>query len=253
MCTLTWQYRDGGYELLFNRDEQRQRAPALPPRYDATLAALYPIDPEGGGTWIALGAEGDSFCLLNYYQADQQGPAPSAPISRGGIIPELLARGTDSVHQALRTLPLSRYRPFVLAHLSPDFAASGEVRSYTWDGQELSIAAAEPPLVSSAVMIDQVRRNRRAVYRDACQSGDDLLSLHRSHWPEAGPTSVCMHRDDACTLSLSHIRVSPSQLAFDYYPGSPCCTVPQHYTIDRRAQLRSDSDTPQRRRFPENA
>lgn len=237
MCTLTWQYHDGGYELLFNRDEQRQRPTALPPRYDTALAALYPIDPESGGTWIALGAEGDSFCLLNYYQADQQHPVTAAPISRGRIIPKLLARGPDPVLQALQALPLSHYRPFVLAHLSLDFAVSGEVQTYTWDGQQLAVTTAEPPLVSSAVTIDRVRRNRRAVHRDVCQRGEDLLSVHRSHWPEAGPLSVCMHREDACTLSLSHIRVSRSERAFDYYPGSPCNTSAQRHAIDPSAPI----------------
>lgn len=244
MCTLTWQYRDGGYELLFNRDEQRTRAPAQAPSYHATLAALYPIDPEGGGTWVALGADGDSFALLNYYQADQQSPAPALPISRGRIIPGLLARGSQSVEQALSALPLTRYRPFVLAHLSLAFAATGEVRTYTWDGEGLISARADPPLVSSAVAIDRVRRNRQALYRDVRRSGGDLLSSHRSHWPEAGPLSVCMHREDACTVSLSHIRVSSNERVFDYYPGAPCSASAQRYTI--AAHLRGDNLRPLR-------
>ena len=76
-------------EVFFNRDEQRSRTQAIPVTLDSSRQALYPIDPQGQGTWIALAQSGASLCLLNNYQA-QVLYTPEQPISRGQVILTLL-------------------------------------------------------------------------------------------------------------------------------------------------------------------
>jgi len=48
------------------------------------------------------------------------------------------------------------------------------------------------------------------------------LNLHQSHYPQKGAYSICMHRDDATTVSLSHLFINQNQVIFNYHNGSPC-------------------------------
>ena len=47
-------------------------------------------------------------------------------------------------------------------------------------------------------------------------------AFHSSHEPQCGATSVCMHREDARTVSLSEITSSRGQVQFRYFDGPPC-------------------------------
>lgn len=46
MCSVTWYLSDTGYQVFFNRDEQRSRALALPPKpYELQeTSVLMPLD-----------------------------------------------------------------------------------------------------------------------------------------------------------------------------------------------------------------
>ncbi|MDQ7087908.1 MAG: NRDE family protein [Acidobacteriota bacterium] len=91
MCTLSWLFFGGGYELHFNRDESRARREAAPPRVvsggDCSFVA--PVDGEAGGTWIAVNAAGIGLALLNRY--DREGR--SGERSRGLLVAELASLG----------------------------------------------------------------------------------------------------------------------------------------------------------------
>ncbi|MEM6455145.1 MAG: NRDE family protein, partial [Acidobacteriota bacterium] len=95
MCTATWRAADGGYRLLFNRDERRTRGRAHPPaRHRAARDGtpyLAPTDPDGGGTWLLANAFGVTICLLNGYRLDHDaGPAPAGGWrSRGLLVSDL--------------------------------------------------------------------------------------------------------------------------------------------------------------------
>ncbi len=45
----------------------------------------------------------------------------------------------------------------------------------------------------------------------------------RSHLPERGPFSICMHRSDAATVSYMEVAVSGQRATMRYKPG-PCCS-----------------------------
>ena len=45
---------------------------------------------------------------------------------------------------------------------------------------------------------------------------DMLQAYHRSRDPLGGPYSVYMHRDDAETVSFSHVRVRADEIEFHY-------------------------------------
>lgn len=222
MCTLTWLKNARGYEVLFNRDEQHRREEALPPRYYQTYGCIMPKDPQGQGTWIAVNRNGLTLALLNRYSRYRL--VTEAPISRGLVIPALIrARELQEVYAVLMSMVGPSVPPFVLFAIAQP--TSPQVAAWTWDGETLATADTQSPLVSSSVEPDHTYHERRSLYQlmdlDKGSNVDHLI-YHQSHFPTQGPTSVCMHRQDAKTVSLSHITVQDNEIDFAYLPGSPC-------------------------------
>jgi len=233
---LTWHDEPGGYRMFFNRDERRERKPATPPavlrRGDTRFVA--PLDGDFGGTWIAVNEFGLSVCLLNGFP-----PAGAVAVrdrsdytSRGHLTLTLIESPTAArVAGRLREIELEPYRPFVLFVIEP--GAGGVLAE--WSGSSLQISDGRPPrqpIVSSSFFTEEVRRNRVAVFgrlreRSGALSPQALhLKYHRSHLPDRGPHSPCMHRPDASTVSFAHIHVTETAVCFDYVPGSPCLDLP---------------------------
>ncbi|MBI2379472.1 MAG: NRDE family protein [Gammaproteobacteria bacterium] len=219
MCTLSWRHWPGAYELYFSRDEQRRRAPALPPRYDEARDCLMPLDPAGGGTWLAVNRSGLSLCLLNDYA---QNTAVRVRQSRGSLVRELIARAEMATLESdLRGRCGDGYAPYVLVALSPE----SKPRAWRWDGLRLAAFAPRAPLCSSAVLRREAQRERRALWarlRREMAAETVLPAFHASHEPGMGALSVCMHRSDAQTVSLSHVRVDAAEIRFRYQAGPPC-------------------------------
>ena len=63
---------------------------------------------------------------------------------------------------------------------------------------------------------------RKAMHQSSAGTFDWLRRLHRSHAPDCGPYSVCMHRNDAVTVSYTEIMVSPKSAIMRYHAGSAC-------------------------------
>ena len=215
MCTASWILRDGGYELFFNRDEKRRRAHALPPRQDDAggVAYLAPQDGDAGGTWIAVNELGLALCLLNRYPDPQRG----SYVSRGHLVRGLAgAPAAEEIAARLAELERTeepRFRPFVLLVLEPGTAPL----RLTWDGRHVDRDTPSPPVSSSGYDPQGIGEVRRRQWREtlgtATPSSEELAAFHRSHRPERGPFSPCMHRDNARTVSFTHVRVTPAAVA----------------------------------------
>lgn len=227
MCTLTYLCNSQGYELLFNRDEQRSRSLAYPPKLDTNLGAIYPIDAQANGTWLAVSQSGLSLAILNYYQADKallgasnSGLKQPHFISRGQLILGLL-RDPQSCIRALLRYDLSQYRPFVLVHFPADLSArKGQVSVFSWDGFALKNQAPELPITSSSVDIEQVVCAREQAFNRIVDKQEPQLNhLKRFHFSRQnlGHQSVNMSRPDACTVSISHISVNRENVGFRYF------------------------------------
>ncbi len=230
MCTLTWLIHKKGYEVFFNRDEQLSRPRATPPCFAINTKSIMPVDPQSKGTWIAVNSCGVSLCLLNNYQAysDEKTVTKNNEnyTSRGLIIPALLQLQTsDHIYHKLKKINLVKYLPFSLCVFSANLNThTTEITIYQWDGIKLSQLAADQPVVSSAVLLTEVKQQRSDLFNQVTKqnaNSKDHLAYHSSHKPEKGKYSVCMHRQDACTQSLSHISVNNS-IVFRYHDGPPC-------------------------------
>jgi len=241
MCTLTWLLDKNGYEVFFNRDERRSRPKAALPVYDAASESIFPIDlgidpgptnssqkySTAKGTWIAVNKKGLSLCLLNNYQDSIKAGNGNNFTSRGILIPKLIHfRKPENIITALGEINLKDFQPFLLCIFPSDLTiTNNRVFTCAWSGEKLSEAIAVQPVISSAVQLKNVTRSRINLFKQlGVQENittDSLLEFHSAHLPEKGKLSVCMHRDDARTQSLSHIQVG-NNISFSYHDGPPC-------------------------------
>ncbi|VAW62203.1 FIG01201599: hypothetical protein [hydrothermal vent metagenome] len=226
MCTLSWLLNDDGYEVFFNRDEQHTRAQAIAPSLHTNINVIMPIDPQGLGSWIGSNLQGNTLCLLNNYQKQQAMNSQRNYISRGQLIPELLQLSDlSNIEYSLNALDLNNFLAFFLCVFPEDLTSTHNTPAiYQWDGNKLTQEHVKQPVISSSVEAADVIKMRTAVFYDIIKASDSCqshLKYHSSHVPEKGYQSVCMHRKDAQTQSLTHISVN-HEIRFRYLDGAPC-------------------------------
>lgn len=231
MCTLSWIPGIDGHVLLVNRDERRTRPPALPPSVHCVdgVAVLAPTDPEGGGTWVAANGLGLTLALANRYQ-DTRPADPAKRVSRGRLVLALAgAAGIEEVDGRLADEPLDCYDGFTLVALEPGAPA----RLFAWDGRRLVVTSQAAPgllVASSALDEPTAIEARRAVFTELPTAEGwtrrALVRAHTGHRPALGPLSVCMHRAEASTVSLTHVEVDPARVSMTYHAGQPCAAPP---------------------------
>lgn len=250
MCTLSLVPRECGFLLAINRDEQRTRSKALPPAIHrcGDLDALYPREP-GGGTWIGINEAGLCAALINWYARPQLWKTQA--FSRGEIIPRLLvARTIDEAEGILSGLLLPKLNPFRLILIRHGEA----VREFRSDTEGIELASHDWGIrhwFSSGHDEKSASRIRGETCRRAHAEPDVgtllwLRRLHASHDPEIGADSICVHRDDALTVSLTILESSDISAAMCYADTSPCelsYTSPLHRTT-MKLLSRTDTELP---------
>jgi len=230
MCTLSWLKTHQGYEVFFNRDEQKSRSIASIPEHYTTLSGnqfIMPTDLDSGGSWIGVTDSGISVCLLNFYQ----GITPNTILtSRGLLVKDLLSLSSiDAILNELNQIQLDCYAPFTLAIFDPE---KDTPICFCWDGISVTEIKIKSPYTSSGVEFPQVSLARQQTFKqhfkDRPKCIDQLKAYHSSHLPEKSKWSVCMHREDASTVSFSHLSISSYDSVFNYVAGSPCQQDAKH-------------------------
>ncbi|KZN13746.1 NRDE family protein [Marinomonas sp. TW1] len=229
MCSVSWCINDHGYQIYFNRDEQKTRPVALPPKrlQFSGVNVLMPIDPVGQGSWISTNDAGLSLCLLNNYQ----GKMPATPLISRGLLLSRLAKHTclNDVEQALRNIRLNKFAPFILLAFDLSLCEQqAPARAFHWDGDALRIDVMMSPVFSSAVALGPVTEYRNAAYQAmvaADTSHAARIAFHCHHHEKQGHKSICLHREDAQTVSFTHVSVTPTEQYMSYVAGSPCDQV----------------------------
>jgi hypothetical protein len=149
--------------------------------------------------------------------------------SRGWLARDLLTCYDDAaVAEKLANEALTRLPPFTLLTLTPRQTSIAH-----WNGEKLwweADADACMPLSSSSYRAPEVIAARRAQFQELTAKNEltpaFLREFHRSHTPETGPFAVCMHREDAQTVSFSRVRVSHDTAVFEYKADAPCSDAP---------------------------
>ena len=228
MCTLSIVPTVDGYLAGMNRDELLTRSPALPP---ATLprkglAALYPREPSGG-TWIACNSRGNLLALLNWNEVDLRALGEKSR-TRGCVIPELIYEAESySTDLRLRQMDLFGAFPFRLIGAFPEECTFVE---WQWDGlraNRFNYPWERRHWFSSSISDTHAKEVRSGVCEAAAGEAtvlDEpwLRRLHRSHTPDPGPFSICVHRPDAASLSYTEVKHHDSTVSMKYFSGNPC-------------------------------
>jgi len=242
VCTvMALRAADGGFVLAANRDELASRSPAHPPRLmsRAGLKLVYPLDPDGGGSWISANSAGVAMMLLNNFEAEVGVPSAPEPVSRGLVVKALASccSLTELQDACSGSAPpsLSRVAPFVLIAIesAPAPSSSPAALRLAWDGQQLDVAPWRVPGVesSSGSMGEEARSAR-----ESALAGQGLLGAHPValpsdaqirdafawHHPAADSRSVCVHGDFGGSRSHTVVRVTAEQVRMSYFVGPPC-------------------------------
>lgn len=234
MCTLTIipgkqnQPPFDGVRVVCNRDESRLRPVARPPelRQLGAQQTLMPVDPVSEGTWIGASDAGLVAVLMNVY-ISQAEPAPSVlpldepPVSRGTIIPTVLAAGDlDAAFKFAGQLNVSRFEPFRLILLD-----EARISETIWTAGMYAVgtpeAIAGPTFfTSSGLGDDLVARPRRELFEELVTAAADRCgaqdAFHRLQWPERRFASVWMTRPEARTQSITWVELDGQRVAMRY-------------------------------------
>jgi hypothetical protein len=185
-----------------------------------------PIDPESGGTWIAANDAGIVFALLN---ANPGAYPPitssvrSATLSRGTIIPSLIASATvaEALARAER-IQVERYAPFRLLlfdrfQLVECAGHGGRIR------RRRSYLSAAIMRTSSGLGDAVVAGPRRALFQRFFSYPDDASvaqdRFHQHRWIGREAVSVNMDRSDARTVSRTIVEVGSDTISMSYVPA----------------------------------
>jgi hypothetical protein len=231
MCTLTLLRPRSAdpdapqFRVVFSRDEQRSRPTAQPPEWRpcGLTRALYPLDPQGGGTWIAVTPEGLVFALLNgNVVSSPDHRSRSTKRSRGAILPALVATGASTAAETLVDLDPQEFESFHLV-----VADRREVVDLTSDGRTLVRAAPSADAwlmrTSSSFATAEVCAWRRRRFDDipVPPSAHDQDGFHDLRDLDRPAYGVAMARADACTVSVTTVEVF----------GSPHARVTMSYRL----------------------
>lgn len=228
MCTVSVIALGPGLRLLHSRDEQRNRPEALPPRWHEVgggRRAIWPIDPQGGGTWVAARDDGLALAIMNVNPE----PAPALEglklESRGLIIPRLMGLEAADIPSAAADLDPMAYACFRLVMLR---VGEGGPTVTAWTSRRLGPPVAEPVRapacwptsgLGDSRVAARLPRFLRTVGGDPTpQAQDDY------HLDDRGPgfEAVLMTRPDARTVSLTRVEVlGPGEVALRYTPIPP--------------------------------
>jgi uncharacterized protein with NRDE domain len=231
MCTVTFIARKNGYALGMNRDEKLSRVQGLPPAKHLVngRAAMFPSEP-GGGTWIGVSDAGVTFALINWYSVTSR--VSHNVLSRGEVTRALLASDDLlSAEEYLARFQLKRTNPFRVIGVFPQNAAVVEWR---WNLSALERVTHDwkPNIwISSGFDEPGADNSRRETFTAAMRSpwkknSQWLRRLHSSHAPTASPYSICMHRDDAASISYTEIEVDKSSAKLAHVAGPLCQVMP---------------------------
>lgn len=227
MCTVTFIPSQEGYRLGMNRDEHRTRVKGVfsAPRTQGLTQVAGPTEPTGG-MWTGANSFGVTYALLNWYSrpvADIQ-----SPISRGKLVESVAwLPAEDEVQDYFVGQELGRFRPFRLVGI---FGFEQKVREWCWDGLQLGLLEHSWKIrhwASSGFDEMGAQKVRGEVFKSISDQSNLngsqwLRSFHRSHIPEKGAMSVCMHRSEAATVSYTEFFVEGGLATVNYFNGPPC-------------------------------
>lgn len=220
MCTVTYVPNHEGFFLSSNRDEKNSRAKAFQPclyQSDA-FKIIYPKDPDGQGSWIAVNDNGTAAVLLNGAFIKHQ----SQPVyrrSRGLVFLDIIT-APKSV-SCFSHLDLTDIEPFTIIIANLDLLT--ECR---WDGVQKFIRQLDykkPYIWSSATLYGVSSVEKRAGwFKDWLQEPGEpdetkVFNFHRSGGDgNLYDGLVINRREEMKTVSITSIVLTNKIMRMNY-------------------------------------
>jgi hypothetical protein len=209
--------------VVCNRDERRARPVALPPKIHDVggRLAMFPVDPQGGGTWIGVNDAGVTVALLNAHGTVPTRDSDSLR-SRGLVVPALMhCVSLPQAMVAVGELDPRGFEPFrvVVVHGGRvAVAASDGIAPIRCAGRPLRgpLLLTSSSLGDAAVGAPRQRLFERMVVRSRVGWLAGQARFHRHQWPHRPEISVRMERGDALTVSRTVIDVTSSARLMAY-------------------------------------
>jgi hypothetical protein len=220
MCTVTFIPAGKHFFFTSSRDEQSGRPRAFFPEvYEINgCRVLFPIDPQGGGSWIAVNEKGHVAVLLNGAMKAHQ-PASSYRKSRGLVLLDLISGASPA--DAFEETDFNGIEPFTVILFENRNLFSGK-----WDGQMKwleSLNANKPHIWSSVTLYDVVAIRKREGWfnewltQSAYPGSLDIIHFHQKGGDGDPFNDILMNRDHHLfTNSIGSIRLSPESASFRY-------------------------------------
>jgi hypothetical protein len=208
MCTVTFIPSQGVHFITSNRDESplRQSQGLISKHQPEHNTIYFPLDPDSGGSWIALSGSGRTVCLLNgAYESFI--PNPPYRMSRGQVVID--AVNAEDVNQYVNHFDFEGIAPFTL--LIDD---RNQFTELVWDGNEKHIrplAVNEPQIWSSATLYPpEVRAWRKSLFQkwlNETKSFDreSIIGFHQIANGDPDNDFIMNRNEIVKTLSITNI------------------------------------------------
>ena len=220
MCTVTIVPSGNSFFITHSRDEIITRERALSPEvYEVNNhLLLFPKDVKGGGTWIAINANGNTVVLLNGGFMPHI-PNPRYRKSRGLILLEIIA--SEDTYQTWQTIQLENIEPFTAILWN-----NGSLYETRWDGKNRhgrKLNHLERFIWSSTTLYDTEALLKRKNWFEAWLSSytqptiQDIIHFHLEGGDGDPGNDICMNRDgNLRTVSLTAVEMTPEKATMKY-------------------------------------
>jgi len=217
MCTVTFlPDPQGGFILTSNRDEiiLREKAEIPVVRKIDNQKIIFPRDPKGGGTWIALSEKGRAVCLLNG-AFEPHVSAASYAKSRGLVVLESFR--SEKAGDFFNQYSFEGVEPFTLL-----LTERKELWELRWDGKRkhiLQLDSSRPGIWASVTLYPEEIRNKRERWFNSWLTQNDfsvesIRRFHRFGGEGDQRNDVVINRDNRMlTQSITSIVFSQNQNA----------------------------------------
>lgn len=222
MCTLSVILLGGvAFRVVHNRDELRTRSEGEAPAWRAIdgtgFRAVYPVDPDAGGTWIAARDDGVVYAILN---VNPSAEGAERAVSRGRVILDLLGADADA---PLRHAESERMRSYRVVRVRPSGVGVvvDEHRSFGADSASASGALTEPRVWVSSGLGDERVEPRVPLFAEVVGADPTRAAQDRYHrhvWADRPEISVLMSRADARTTGITTVESGPDGVEMRYEP-----------------------------------
>lgn len=224
MCTVSFLPKGGNdFIITTNRDEKDSREIAFPPKAftHQHSKVIYPQDPKGKGTWVAMSENGFSLCLLNGGFAPHKSNLAYRK-SRGLVLLDFFQ--FNNVNQFVINYDFKKIEPFTL--IIVEYKSSLKLYEIRWDGKQAHLSFKNPKLshIWSSVTLysPEVRAEREQWFKDwkrAKTNGveaEDAIDFHTNGGKGEKESDIMMRREGVLTVSITQIVKSNKDISLNY-------------------------------------